>query len=114
LLSDCIFCKIVTGQIPSTKVYEDDHVLAFKDIAPVAPVHILVIPKCHLASVNDLGPADGALLGHLFTAVQKVAADQGLVNSGYRVVTNSGKDSGQVVFHLHFHVIGGKALNQIG
>lgn len=80
----------------------------------MAPVHVLVIPKRHLDSVNDLSQADGALLGHLFTAVQKVAADQGLVDSGYRVVSNSGKDAGQVVFHLHFHLIGGKALSQIG
>jgi len=114
LPSGCIFCKIVAGQIPSTNVYEDEHVLAFKDIAPVAPVHVLVIPKRHLASLNDLGQADGALLSHLFTAVKKVATDLGLVNSGYRVVTNSGKDAGQVVFHLHFHVIGGKPLSQIG
>ncbi len=112
--SSCIFCKIVAGQIPSTKVYEDEFVLAFKDIAPVAPVHVLVIPKRHLASVSDLGPVDAALLGHLFSAVQKVAADHGLADSGYRVVTNSGKDAGQVVFHLHFHVIGGKALSHIG
>lgn len=112
--ADCIFCKIVAGEIPSTKVYEDDQVLAFNDINPVAPVHVLVIPKKHLASVNDLTAQDSTMLGHLFAACQHVAREKGIAETGYRVVTNAGKDSGQVVFHLHFHVIGGKSLGHIG
>lgn len=112
--NDCIFCKIVAGEIPATRVYEDEHVLAFNDINPVAPVHVLVIPKRHLSSVNDLRAEDSALLGHLFQACQYVAKEKGIAGSGYRVVTNAGSDSGQVVFHLHFHVIGGRKLGQIG
>jgi histidine triad (HIT) family protein len=110
---DCIFCKIVAGQIPSSKVYEDEHVLAFHDINPQAPVHVLVIPKKHLASVNDLSSADSTILTHVFAAIQQVAKDKGVAESGYRVVTNTGKDSGQVVFHLHFHVLGGRALGPL-
>jgi len=112
LAQDCLFCKIIAGEIPSSKVYEDEHVLAFRDINPLAPVHVLVIPKRHLASVAELDPAD-PLLGHLMAAVQKVAAETGLTGSGYRVVTNAGKDSGQVVFHLHLHLLGGQTLGPI-
>ena len=112
--ADCLFCKIVAGEIPSTKVYEDDQVLAFNDIYPVAPVHVLVIPKKHLASVNDLSAEDSAMLGHVFAAAQHVAREKGIAESGYRLVTNTGKDSGQVVFHLHYHLIGGKSLGPIG
>ncbi len=112
--ADCIFCKIVAGEIPSTKVYEDEHVVAFNDINPQAPVHVLVIPKKHLASVNDLHADDAALMGHIFAAVQKVAHEKGIAESGYRVITNTGKDAGQVVFHLHFHVMGGKPLGPLG
>ena len=110
---DCIFCKIIAGEIPSSKVYEDEHVLAFRDINPVAPVHVLVIPKQHVASVADLRPDQNPLLGHLFAAVQKVAAETGVAESGYRVVTNAGKDAGQVVFHLHLHVLGGQPLGPV-
>lgn len=114
MAADCIFCKIVAGEIPAAKVYEDEQVIAFKDINPVAPVHLLVIPKRHLASASDLSEADATMLGSLFTAVRQVAADQGIAETGYRVITNAGKDAGQVVFHLHFHVIGGKSLGQLG
>lgn len=110
---DCIFCKIVAGQIPASKVYEDEHVLAFRDIAPQAPVHLLVIPKKHLASVNELSSEDSSMLHHAFTAIQAVARETGIAESGYRVVTNTGKDSGQVVFHLHFHVLGGENLGPL-
>ncbi|MGE5672953.1 MAG: histidine triad nucleotide-binding protein [Mycobacterium leprae] len=112
--SDCIFCKIADGEIPASKVYEDDLVMAFKDINPVAPVHVLVIPKRHLESMNDLHAEDTPLLGALIAAAQRVAREQGVAESGYRLVTNIGKDSGQVVKHLHFHVMGGKTLGAIG
>lgn len=113
LSHDCLFCKIVAGQIPSTKVYEDEYVLAFKDINPIAPVHILVVPKKHLASVNELSSEDTVMLGHAFAAIQQIARETGVAESGYRVVTNTGKDSGQVVFHLHFHVLGGRVLGPL-
>jgi histidine triad (HIT) family protein len=114
LAQDCIFCKIAAGEIPAAKVYEDEHVLAFNDIQPQAPVHVLVIPKKHLASANDLRAEDTALLGHLFAAVQHVAQAKGVAAAGYRVITNVGKDAGQVVAHLHFHVLGGKPLGHLG
>lgn len=112
--ADCIFCKIVAGQIPSTKVYEDEQVLAFVDIYPLAPVHVLVIPKKHVADTNDLSTADTALLGHLFEVVREVAKVKGIAETGYRVSTNTGKDAGQMVPHLHFHVMGGKPLGPLG
>lgn len=111
---DCIFCKIVAGQIPSTKVYEDDQVVAFHDIQPQAPVHVLVIPKKHLASVNDLHAEDAAMLSHVFAAVQHAARETGIAETGYRLITNTGKDAGQVVHHLHFHVMGGRSLGHLG
>lgn len=114
MATDCIFCKIVAGEIPATKVYEDDQVVAFNDINPNAPVHVLVIPRKHLASVNDLSAEDSAMLGKLFAAVQHVAEEKGIAESGYRVITNTGKDSGQVVHHLHFHVLGGRPLGHLG
>jgi histidine triad (HIT) family protein len=114
LSTDCIFCKIVAGQIPANKVYEDDLVLAFHDIQPQAPVHVLVIPKKHLASVNDLHVTDSAVLSHIFAAVQRVAQTTGIAETGYRTVTNTGKNAGQVVHHLHFHVMGGKSLGHLG
>ncbi|WP_123039808.1 histidine triad nucleotide-binding protein [Cohnella candidum] len=107
---DCIFCKIAEGTIPSRKVYEDDHVLAFHDIQPQAPVHLLVIPKKHVASLDDASPEDLELLGRAMLAAKQVARDAGLTDSGYRVVTNIGPDAGQVVFHLHLHVMGGEKL----
>lgn len=112
--NDCIFCKIVAGQIPSSKIYEDEHVLAFHDINPQAPVHALVIPKKHLASVNELSGEDSAMLGHVFAAIQQVAQMTGTAESGYRVITNTGRDAGQVVFHLHFHLLGGRSLSPLG
>lgn len=112
--ADCIFCKIAAGEIPTNKVYEDEAVLAFHDIQPQAPVHVLVIPKKHLASANDLHAEDAALLGHIFSAVQNVAKSTGVAETGYRVITNVGKDAGQAVHHLHFHVLGGKTLGHLG
>ena len=100
---DCIFCKIVEGTIPSKKVYEDDKVLAFHDIAPKSPVHVLVIPKKHIESAAAVTPEDKELLGHIWTVMPKIAEGLG-VRDSFRVLTNSGAGSGQVVFHLHFHL----------
>jgi histidine triad (HIT) family protein len=113
LSTDCIFCKIAQGAIPAAKVYEDEQVLAFKDINPQAPVHLLVIPKKHIPSLHQVGPEDAALMGQIVRAIQHVVAEAGVAESGYRVVTNIGPDSGQVVFHLHFHVLGGKPLGHL-
>lgn len=110
---DCLFCKIVQGTIPSTKVYEDDRVLAFKDIQPQAPVHLLVIPKKHIATLNDAEPADAELLGHAVLTAQRIAREAGLSESGYRLINNCGSDGGQVVFHVHFHVLGGEKLGPL-
>ena len=108
--TDCLFCKIVSGQIPSRALYEDDEVLAFSDIAPQAPVHVLLIPKRHIAGAQALDSADAALLSRLFEVARHLAEELGVVKSGYRLVTNVGKDGGQSVPHLHFHLLGGRAL----
>ena len=108
-MSDCLFCKIIAGQIPSTKVYEDETVFAFRDIAPQAPTHILVIPKAHLDSVNQVTPENSGIVAHIFEVIPKIAAAEGLTG-GYRVVSNCGPDAGQTVPHLHFHILGGKTL----
>jgi len=110
---DCLFCKIVEGSIPSAKVYEDEHVLAFKDIQPQAPVHLLVIPKKHIPTLNDAAPEDAELLGRVLLAARQVAREAGLAEDGYRIVNNCGRDGGQVVFHLHFHVLGGEKLGPL-
>ena len=107
---DCLFCKIVAGEIPSTRVYEDDMVLAFRDIAPQAPTHILVIPKAHIASVAEISGDNSGVVAHIFEVIPQIAKAEGLVN-GYRVVSNCGADAGQTVHHLHFHILGGKALS---
>ena len=109
-MSDCLFCKIIAGSIPSTKVYEDETVFAFRDIAPQAPTHILVIPKQHMASVNDITADNSAVVAHIFEVIPQIAKSEGL-DSGYRVVSNCGADAGQTVHHLHFHILGGRALN---
>ncbi len=109
-MSDCIFCKIANKAIPSKMVYEDNQVFAFDDVNPQAPVHSLVIPKRHVASVQELGESDQALMGYLLLACTKVAALKGLTGHGYRLVANTGKDGGQTVFHLHFHVMGGRHM----
>ena len=106
---NCLFCKIIAGDIPSTKVYEDDLVYAFRDIAPQAPTHILVIPKTHMASVNDVTAENSAVVAHIFEVIPQIAAAEGLTG-GYRVVSNCGADAGQTVHHLHFHILGGKTL----
>ena len=106
---DCLFCKIVAGDIPSTRVYEDEKILAFRDIAPQAPTHILVIPKTHIASVAQITPENSAVVAHIFTVIPKIAEAEGLVD-GYRVVSNCGAHAGQTVQHLHFHILGGRQL----
>ena len=105
--NDCLFCKIITGEIPSNKVYSDDDVYAFHDINPAAPTHILVIPKKHLTYVSSAGEA---LLGKLLLKANQIAADLGLSEDGFRYVINTGRDGGQTVFHLHLHILGGRAL----
>lgn len=107
---DCIFCNIVSGKIPGTIVYENDHLLAFKDIYPEAPVHLLVIPKKHIQSLQELDPADKELAAELLPAIAQLAKEQGLAEDGYRVVTNIGEHGGQTVAHLHFHILGGRQL----
>ena len=109
-MEDCLFCKIVKGEIPSTKVYEDDDVLAFRDINPVAPVHILVIPNKHITKLTDLSVEDELLVGKIFTTINKIAVQEGFAEEGFRVITNCGENGGQVVMHIHFHVLAGKKL----
>ena len=108
-MSDCLFCKIIAGDIPSTKVYEDETVLAFRDIAPQAPTHILVIPKAHIGSVAEITAENSGVVAHIFEVIPAIAKAEGL-EKGYRVVSNCGADAGQTVHHLHFHILGGKAL----
>jgi histidine triad (HIT) family protein len=107
---DCIFCKIVKGEIPSKKVYENEHVIAFHDISPIAPVHVLTIPKKHISSVLGLGEEDKELIGEIHWAIQHVAKEMGIEKSGFRVITNVGTHGQQTVNHLHYHVIGGRQL----
>ena len=109
-MNDCLFCKIAAGEIPSTKVYEDEQTLAFRDIAPQAPVHVLVIPKKHVSGWYDAKDEDDALLAHLMRVAANVAKMEGVVDSGFRVVSNCGADAQQTVRHLHLHVLGGKAM----
>lgn len=108
---DCLFCKIIAGEIPSTKVYEDEWVYAFRDIAPQAPVHILVIPKTHLSSADEITAENASLAAHILEAIPKIAKSEGLAN-GYRIVSNVGDDGCQSVKHLHFHILGGKKLTE--
>ena len=107
-MSDCLFCKIIAGTIPSTKVYEDELCYAFRDIAPQAPTHILVVPKAHIESVNGITAENSAVVAHIFQVIPAIARAEGL-EEGYRVVSNCGPNAGQTVFHLHFHILGGKA-----
>lgn len=112
-MTDCLFCKMVSKEIPTTIVYEDEDVLAFNDIVPKAPVHVLIIPKKHIESLAAATEEDARILGKLQMVAHRLAEELGIAESGYRVLTNSGKDSGQVVFHLHYHLVGGKTLGDI-
>ena len=107
---DCIFCKIVAGEIPAAKVYEDERAVAFRDINPQAPTHALVIPRRHVASLNEAAEDDEALLGHLLLVAARVARSEGHAERGYRTIINTGPGAGQTVFHVHVHVLGGRAL----
>jgi histidine triad (HIT) family protein len=106
----CIFCKIVEGSLPSRKVYESDRVLGFHDIVPAAPVHVLIIPKKHIPSMNEAGAEDWEVIGEMHKAAQQVARDLGIADSGYRLANNCGEDGGQEVLHLHYHLLGGTKL----
>ena len=108
-MTDCLFCKIIAGQIPCDKVYEDELVLVFKDIKPMAEVHLLMVPKLHVASLNELGDEHDALLAHMMKTLPRLAKEQGL-DDGFRTIINTGKGGGQVIFHLHLHMLGGASL----
>jgi histidine triad (HIT) family protein len=108
--ADCTFCKIVAGEIPSDKVFADDQVTAFRDINPVAPTHILIVPDKHIPSVNEIEAEDEKLVGHMFSVARQLAERENIQDSGYRLIINTGPDAGQVVFHLHLHVIGGQPM----
>ena len=110
-MSDCLFCAIVEGKIKANVVYQDDALAAFKDIAPKAPVHILIIPRKHIVGVSDISEQDRALIGQIFQLAAKLAREQDIAESGYRVVVNSGPDAGQSVFHLHYHLLGGRQMS---
>ena len=110
-MEDCLFCKIIAGEIPSTKVYEDDTVYVFKDINPITPIHYLLIPKQHICCADEINADNSALVAKCFEAIAKIAKAEGLTN-GYRVVNNCGFDGGQTVQHLHFHILGGKKLGE--
>ncbi len=107
---DCLFCKIIDGQIPSTKVYEDELVYAFLDIEPQAPTHIIIVPKEHISSANELTDENSAVIGRIFAVAAKLAKEQGFAEKGYRIVNNCGEDGGQTVGHLHFHILAGRNL----
>lgn len=107
---DCLFCKIIAGEIPSAKVYEDDLVFAFRDIDPKAPTHILIIPKKHIASVNEINDENCSVVGHIFKVAAEIAKSEGIADDGYRIVTNIGENGGQTVGHLHYHMLGGRSL----
>ena len=108
---DCIFCAIINGTIPSKKVYEDEKTYAFHDINPMAPVHVLVVPKAHITSANEINADNSPIVAHIFEVIPKIAATLGLEN-GYRVITNIGEDGCQSVKHIHFHILGGKKLSE--
>ena len=110
MVEDCIFCKIVAGEIPCDQVYADDLIIAFHDISPQAPTHILVIPRKHISDMNEASAEDKALLGHMMLRAPEIAAGAGLAESGYRLVMNTGPDARQSVFHIHLHILGGRKL----
>ena len=109
-MSDCLFCKIIAGQIPGSVVYQDDQLFAFKDINPQAPLHVLILPRRHIATLNDLVPADDALVGSMFRAAAALAKEHGYADRGYRTVFNTNREAGQSVFHIHLHLLAGRPL----
>lgn len=111
-MQDCIFCKIINGEIPSAKVYEDEKIYAFKDVNPQAPVHVLVVPKQHICCANEIGEKNSDVVAHIFAKMGEIADIVGVKDEGYRVINNCGQNGGQTVMHLHFHLIGGKDLGE--
>ena len=109
-MADCIFCKIITGDIPSTNVFRDEQVTAFRDLNPAAPTHILIVPNKHIDSVNTLANEDEQLIGHLFSTAKQIAAQEGLAEGGYRLIVNTNAHAGQTVFHIHLHLLGGAPM----
>lgn len=109
-MGECIFCKIISGEIPCSKVFEDDKILAFNDINPEAPTHVLIIPKEHISSVNELNQDNIDVIGHIFLKAKEIANTLGIAEDGYRIVTNCGKNGGQTVGHIHYHLLGGRGL----
>lgn len=107
---DCLFCKILAGDIPADIIFESDDAIAFRDLNPQAPTHVLIIPRKHVATINDLESDDKALVGNLFLAAKKIAADEGIADAGFRVVMNCNEAAGQTVFHLHLHLLGGRRM----
>ena len=110
-MSDCLFCKIVNGEIPADIVFESDTAVAFRDISPQAPTHVLIIPRKHIATINDIDDDDQAIVGSLFSAARDVARQEEIADNGYRVVMNCNEDAGQTVFHIHLHLLGGRPMN---
>lgn len=111
-MEECIFCKIINREIPADIVYEDEEIMAFNDIHPAAPIHILIIPKKHISSLVDIEQEDEKIIGRIYTIINKIAEKQGIKDKGYRVIVNCGKDGGQEVMHLHFHLLAGKQLGE--
>ena len=109
-MTECLFCKIRDGEIPSDTVYEDDHILAFKDVNPHAPVHILIVPKKHISTINDLKSEDAEIMGKMLLAAQDIASSEGVAADGYRLVVNTNADAGQTVHHIHMHLLGGRNM----
>jgi histidine triad (HIT) family protein len=109
-MSSCVFCKIVQGEAQATVLYTDEQVMAFRDSHPVAPTHILIVPKRHIDSLNDIQPQDEALVGHMFLVARRLAKEEGIAESGYRTILNTGAHGGQTIFHLHLHLIGGQRM----
>lgn len=109
-MTTCLFCRIIERAVPSKIIYEDDQALAFEDINPQAPIHALVIPKRHVESIQEVRSTETSLLGHLLLTCTRIAQEKGIAASGYRIVTNTGRDAGQSIFHLHFHVLGGRPM----
>jgi histidine triad (HIT) family protein len=110
-MEECLFCKIIKGEIPCKKVYEDEYIFSFEDINPEAPKHVLVVPKVHISSINEITEQQKDLIGHIFISISKIAKELNISESGFRVVSNCGEDGGQTVNHLHFHLLGGRTLN---
>lgn len=109
-MSNCLFCRIARGEIPADLLFQDEHVVAFRDINPQAPLHVLVVPRKHIATLNELSPADAALIGQMYLAAAHIAVEFGIAEAGYRTVINCNEQAGQTIFHLHLHMLGGRAL----